>query len=254
MLDDNLLARNLSVEETIYERQQTFHMANETEWTYRRLLEATTHHNEHKDLCVLNLMECVPCILHMENNCGLKVLQMLLGEGLKNAAKERTFVNCGTKKQRIEAYVDKVEEISNQKVLGNENYPACWHVPYNPSNSELNSITMDNPRTRKLINNLRDLVFVCIKNDTRQRNFLSCRHYYNKLMEILRKRTDFNDEEIDEFQKNADYFYIKWIDLYEEEGLRNYIHMIGSGHVADFLAYYCNLYIHSQQGWEHFLY
>jgi hypothetical protein len=26
--------------------------------------------------------------------------------------------------------------------------------------------------------------------------------------------------------------------------------MIGCGHVADFLMYYQNLYVHSQQGWE----
>ena len=31
----------------------------------------------------------------------------------------------------------------------------------------------------------------------------------------------------------------------------NYIHMLGSGHIMEFLYRYRNLYKYSQQGWEH---
>jgi hypothetical protein len=83
----------------------------------------------------------------------------------------------------------------------------------------------------------------------RKGEFLECIGYYNMLMEMLQKREDFTDDEIEEFQMNADFFYAKWIDLYKSEGIKNYILMIGCGHVADFLLYYRNLYVHSQQGW-----
>jgi hypothetical protein len=42
------------------------------------------------------------------------------------------------------------------------------------------------------------------------------------------------------------------IELHQSDGITNYIHMIGSGHLSEFLSYYRNLYIHSQQEWEHF--
>jgi len=32
--------------------------------------------------------------------------------------------------------------------------------------------------------------------------------------------------------------------------MTNYIHMVGSGHIGDFLLRWRNLYRHSQQGWE----
>ena len=33
-------------------------------------------------------------------------------------------------------------------------------------------------------------------------------------------------------------------------GVTNYIHMLGSGHLIEFLYKYWNLYKYSQQGWE----
>jgi hypothetical protein len=38
--------------------------------------------------------------------------------------------------------------------------------------------------------------------------------------------------------------------LWQKEGITNYIHMIGSGHIADYLFKWKNLYRFSQQGWE----
>jgi hypothetical protein len=45
---------------------------------------------ERPDTAVFLLMQCVSCILHMENRIGLKMLQMLLISGL-SAAKEKTL-------------------------------------------------------------------------------------------------------------------------------------------------------------------
>jgi hypothetical protein len=38
--------------------------------------------------------------------------------------------------------------------------------------------------------------------------------------------------------------------LWQIEGVTNYIHMIGSGHVAVYLYKWKNLYQYLQQGWE----
>jgi hypothetical protein len=154
------------------------------------------------------------------------------------------------KKDRLKSYVLNIEEISNHKILGKEHHPACWRVPFDYSKGEMSNITMDNNRTRLMMNNLDELVNICIHQKERKALFKECIGYYNTLMVMLRKREDFTDEDIDEFQCNADYFYAQWIDLFQAEGVTNYIHMIGCGHVADFLTYYRNLYVHSQQGWK----
>ena len=85
-----------------------------------------------------------------------------------------------------------------------------------------------------------------------KKKFKECIGHYRSLFTLLRKKDDFSDDDINKFQTIADYFYNDWIELYGADGVTNYIHMIGSGHVADFLKCYRNLYIHSQQGWEHF--
>jgi len=36
------------------------------------------------------------------------------------------------------------------------------------------------------------------------------------------------------------------------EGVTNYIHMLTTGHISEYLVYWGDLYDHSQQGWEAF--
>ena len=45
-------------------------------------------------------------------------------------------------------------------------------------------------------------------------------------------------------------FFQAWVLLWQKEGITNYIHMIGSGHIAEYLFKWRNLYRFSQQGWE----
>jgi len=43
---------------------------------------------------------------------------------------------------------------------------------------------------------------------------------------------------------------MKWIEVFGNEGITNYIHMLGSGHILYFIKKYGCLYLYSQQGWE----
>jgi hypothetical protein len=69
-------------------------------------------------------------------------------------------------------------------------------------------------------------------------------------LDLLGKKTDFSDEDIVRFQWHVDLFYADWIELNQREGLTNYIHCLGSGHIAEYLFRWRNLYIHSNQGFE----
>jgi hypothetical protein len=67
LLDDDLLLRGLSIDGSKVDHQEQLEKAFIIEWKYNGLLEAVTYHDAKKDQPILNLMECVPCILHMEN-------------------------------------------------------------------------------------------------------------------------------------------------------------------------------------------
>jgi hypothetical protein len=59
-----------------------------------------------------------------------------------------------------------------------------------------------------------------------------------------------SEEDIALFQEHADDFFEDWIEVFGVEGVTNYIHLLGSGHMEYFLEKYGCLYLYSQQGWE----
>ena len=69
-------------------------------------------------------------------------------------------------------------------------------------------------------------------------------------MVLLQKKEDFTNGTIAAYQCHADKFFQAWVRLWQKEGITNYMHMIGSGHLAHYLYKWNNLYRFSQQGWE----
>jgi hypothetical protein len=69
-------------------------------------------------------------------------------------------------------------------------------------------------------------------------------------MVLLWKKDDFTNADIVLYQHRADLFFQAWVILWQKEGIANYIHMIGSGHIAEYLYKWKNLFRFSQQGWE----
>jgi hypothetical protein len=86
--------------------------------------------------------------------------------------------------------------------------------------------------------------------EERREAWKECMEEWRLLMEMARQWDDFTDEEIDAFGVQCDIFFGLWVDLTDIEGLINYIHMIGCGHLTYYLREWRNLYRYSQQGWE----
>jgi hypothetical protein len=51
---------------------------------------------------------------------------------------------------------------------------------------------------------------------------------------IVAQNKKFTDIQIDQFQSKADDFFINWINLVGYDGMTNYVHMLGSGHIRFF--------------------
>ena len=52
---------------------------------------------------VIALMHKIPCILHGENRVGIKLLTMVLMEGVSNAIERKIFGHINSIKERIKA-------------------------------------------------------------------------------------------------------------------------------------------------------
>jgi hypothetical protein len=73
---------------------------------------------------------------------------------------------------------------------------------------------------------------------------------YKEAIALLTMHQNLSADEKELFQEKIDVFYEQLIDLFGEEGITNYIHILGSGHMLYFLENYDCLYMYSQQGWE----
>ena len=74
---------------------------------------------------------------------------------------------------------------------------------------------------------------------------------YRAATELLTLHHPLSDEEIQQIADDVDTFYKNWTFIFgEEEGVTNYIHLLGSGHVFLLLDRHKCLYLFLQQGWE----
>ena len=67
---------------------------------------------------------------------------------------------------------------------------------------------------------------------------------------LARKGSDYTDQELTLFGHHLDHFFQLWVELHGRQGVRNYLHMIGSGHMLEYMRRWGNLTKYSQQGWE----
>jgi hypothetical protein len=115
---------------------------------------------------------------------------------------------------------------------------------------EIGTITMANDRMRAVIDNIELFVEISIIDQPKKQTWIRAVSHYRRGMEALRRHEDFEPHEVMAVQKDLDIYFQDWIHLHGRRGITNYIHMLGTGHMADYLFSVKNLYRHSQQGWE----
>jgi hypothetical protein len=250
LLTSELLLRGLEIRGNLETQRANLREALEGEAIIVRLAKEIAH-GEVKDGAYFLLMHTLPCVLHMENRNGIKLLTMVLIEGLSNAKKkDALYPNIGAEGRRVSQFVADVERIMNRSILGSDDDPCQWMCPFDMKKKEIGPITMDNVRTRRIVDSMDSLVDFCVVKESRALLWTTALNNYRTAMVLLRKKDDFANAEVASYQSHADKFFQAWVRLWQKEGITNYIHMIGSGHIAEYLYKWKNLYRYSQQGWE----
>jgi hypothetical protein len=192
----------------------------------------------------ITIRQAIPCILHMENRCGEKMIKLLLLEGYN-----RQDITAAEQERLIVDF----EELINSSVLGTQRRKAHWRLNTGKDRDNRKVIgdqSMPNTHVRRFLDHFEDLAELCLIDEERLAKWNEAISLWINLMEFARKRSDFTEEEIVEFQDLADDFFERWVDLNHLDGLGNYFHLIGAGHLAFYLREWRNLFRYSQQGWE----
>ena len=249
LITEELKLRGLSLRGRREERRQRLKKVVGNELRFKLLLEELEHGKE-QDGALFLLIQAIPCILHLENRVGIKILTLVLCDGLSNVKAGKVFGHERHEGKRIKLFLETVERILNVEVFGTPRNPAHWRVPFDIKKKEIGTLTMANGRTRSIMLNLGALIDLCIIDEEDLRKWKHCIPLINRALKKLRQKEDFSDEQILSFQKDVDDFFQVWIDLHGGPGLTNYIHMLSAGHISQYLFRWRNLFRHSQQGWE----
>ncbi len=223
----DLLSLNMSLLGSLEERRERlrtilyqFHVMTD--------LEQTIHGVDFSGAYIL-LRQAIPCILHCENRIGEKLLKLLLIDGFNH--------HNGSKKEQKE-FIKGFEKLANSEVLGTMWRHSNWRVGVatdKDNNLKIGDQPMPNRNARKFVDNFEKLTEFCIHDLEIRAQWDAMIVPYRKAICLARQKEDFTDEEIDLFQDLCDDFFIKILDLKGRDGMTNYIHMLGSGHMSYYL-------------------
>jgi len=120
--------------------------------------------------------------------------------------------------QRIMAYTEQIQTNFNNRILGDDDSPAQWHLPMDDDGKNVGIICLDNNRIQKIISNFDALATVSIS-DHSQNSY--CIPQYRQGIIILWQWEEFTDDDVKKFQEHIDLWYQVWIELHGIEGCTN---------------------------------
>ena len=242
--------RSMPISGLLQERQQRLKdvLLNEQR---ARDLSLMLKESQPKERAMYLVLQAVVCILHLENRVGLKSIESILRSGLSNAQKGiLDWTTASGVQHRQDQYVQRISRIIGHKILGTAVAPAQWRFPLSDDGA-MGTLSMDNNRTRSIMNSIELLVEESFPNaDVNKGRLLRCFPKYRAAMVLLRKNTDLDKEEIQTFQCLIDGWFNDWVRVYGKEGCTNYTHMLSSSHVMRYMEEWRCLHRFSQQGWE----
>ena len=226
-----LVKRSLPITGTLVDRQQRLrcHLMNELR---SRDVTQMLADSEPKEQAMYLVLQAVVCILHLENRVGLKSIESILRSGISNARMGLLdWIATTSVNRRQELYVERVTRIIRNEILGTPFAPSQWRFPLNEEGI-MGSLSMDNNRTRRVMNSIELLIVQFPMADVNRDLLLRCFPRYRAAIIILRKNTDATNDEIATFQNHIDAWFQDWVKVYGKEGCTNYTHtLLSSSHV-----------------------
>ncbi len=247
LVTKELRLRKLSLQGSLEERWQRLKQFLIVEVKLERIQESISRGDEGKETAQMLISQIIPCIMHLENRVGEKLITVLLARASEAYQKRNT--------RGLQCFAARIQEIVNTRILGTVYRPKQWKMHLGEKNDTVLKVSLSNKKTRQFVENIGVLIDYVFDHpeDAEQRRIW---HYlidrYCQAMDILLLRREYTDDEIEEFQSLIDDFFVAYVEESGagKEGITNYIHMLGSAHIKHYMKLHRNLYKFSQQGWE----
>jgi len=249
LLSAELRLRQLPLYGTAEDRRDRLKSVLKVEQQLDLIMQALARGVEGKDAALMLISQAIPCIMHLENRVGEKLITVLLAMAADRFQKRVKSRNLSTR------FANNIQHIVNTRILGTVTRPKQWKLPLSLTNDGVGKVSLSNAKTRLFMDNISELVdytFSSPEDAELKQIWDKMLQDYNEAMKILRKSSEHTDEDIKTFQLKIDSFFTNYVELSGagKEGVTNYIHMLGSAHLMYYMKVHRNLYKYSQQGWE----
>jgi hypothetical protein len=176
----------------------------------RRMLKDS----EPREKAMYLVLQAIVCILHLENRVGLKSIESVLRSGLSNAIQGKLeWIKAKAIKKRQVEFIECITNIIQSRILCTYAAPSQWRFPLTEDGT-MGSLSMDNNRTRLIINEFELIIEVSFPNsDANKRRLPRCLPQYRAALTILRKNTDYTANEINAFQEHIDAWFCDWVSV-----------------------------------------
>ncbi len=181
LLFSGLLLRSLSVEEYLEELHQRL-LSALVEEKYRDNMNKLSHCSA-LEASIIALLHKVLCVLHAKNRIGIKIFLMVLMEGFSNALEKLLYPMIGSAIERIKAYAERSEQISNREILGDDDGPVQWSVPMHENGKIVGAITLDYNRIHQVLEHLEIIIDASIVDVDRRNKYYNCIPKYRDAMQ-----------------------------------------------------------------------
>jgi hypothetical protein len=146
-------------------------------------------HGTLEDHALFVVLYTIPCILHAENSMGIKLLTMLLIEGLDNCKKGLLYPQINALGKKVEQYLLDVQTMINKSILGTKTDPSQWQCKHVDERTKaVAPIIMDNVRMRQIVNALDKLIEIAAKSSEQETLWNETLNNYQTAMILLHKK------------------------------------------------------------------
>ena len=125
---------------------------------------------------------------------------------------------------------------------------------------------MTGSHAKKCMEGMKELITLCYSSQfdeastnprkTRKRNEALEKKWHDldsvfvPMVKKLEQKEDFSDSDIADTHRLTALFMHHYVDIFGMDGITNYVHLLGAGHITYYLLKYRNIARFSQQGWE----
>ena len=108
---------------------------------------------EGKAAALILISQVIPCIMHLENRVGEKLITVLLSLEAQLYQKRNT--------SGLQLWAKSMQDLTNTRILGTLFHPKQWRMPLGDKNDTVLKVSLSKVKTRKFMENIGVLIDFC---------------------------------------------------------------------------------------------